>query len=132
MTNEPAVLGQQVPTTKTTDSHDYIFRLVREGVCRVSQGDRIVACSVHKQSSNNHKTLRLKSPVSWDTAGDDKLVDRRPYIHVRGSAQQSERSWLHCRNPSSITGTLSAFLSPPLLSGVMGMEAFVANCQLVT
>jgi hypothetical protein len=31
MTNEPAVPGPLVRTSKTTYSHDYTFRLVREG-----------------------------------------------------------------------------------------------------
>jgi hypothetical protein len=93
MTNEPAVPGPLVRTSKTTYSHDYTFRLVREGGCRVSQGAPIAACSVNKHSSNSsNKTGCLKSPVSWDTAGDDKVLDQRPHIHVRRSAKQSKRS----------------------------------------
>jgi hypothetical protein len=64
MTNEPAVPGQLVRISKSTDSHDYTFRLVREGGCRVSQGVPIAACSANKHSSNNKKTGHLKSPVS--------------------------------------------------------------------
>ena len=59
MTNEPAVPGPLVPTSNTTYSHDYTFRLVREGGCRVSQGAQIAACSVNKHSSNSNKTGRL-------------------------------------------------------------------------
>jgi hypothetical protein len=66
MTNEPAVLWPLFRTSKTTDSHDYTFRLVREGGCRVSEGAPIAACSVNKHSNNSNKTGRLKSPVSWD------------------------------------------------------------------
>jgi hypothetical protein len=64
MTNEPAVPGPLVRTSKNTCSHDYTFRLVREGACRVSQGAPIAACSVNKHSSNSNKTGRLKSPAS--------------------------------------------------------------------
>jgi hypothetical protein len=92
MTNEPAVPGPLVLTSKTTYSHDYTFQLVHEGRCLVSQGAPVAACSVNKHSSNSNKTGRLKSPVSWDTAGDDKVLDRRPQIHVRRSAKQSKMS----------------------------------------
>ena len=65
MTNEPATPGPLVRISKSTCSHDYTIRLVREGGCRVSQGAPIAACSVNKHSSSNsNKTRRLKSPVS--------------------------------------------------------------------
>jgi hypothetical protein len=62
MTNEPAVSGPlvpRIPTSNATYNHDYTFRLVREGGCRVSQGAQIAACSVNKHSSNSNKTGRL-------------------------------------------------------------------------
>jgi len=68
MTNEPAVPGKLVRKGNTTYSHDYTFRLVREGGCREPQGAPIAACSVNKHSSNSNKTGRLKSPVSLHTA----------------------------------------------------------------
>jgi hypothetical protein len=92
MTNEPAVPGPLLPTSNAIDSHDYTFRLVHEGGCRVSQGAQIAACSVNKHSSNRNKIGHLKLPVSWDAAGDDEVVDRRPHIHVRRSAKQSKMS----------------------------------------
>ena len=92
VSNEPAIRGPLVRTSKTNYSHDYTFRLVREGGYRGSQGAPIAACSVNKHSSNNKKTGRLKSLVSWDTVGDDKVVDRRPHTHVRRSAKQSKMS----------------------------------------
>ena len=90
--NEPAVPGPLVRTSNTTYSQNYSFQLARVGACHVSQDAAIAAYSVNKNSSNSNKTGRLKSPVSWDTAGDDKVVGQRPHIHVRGSAKQSKRS----------------------------------------
>ena len=84
--NEPAVPGPLVRICNTTYSHDYTFRLVREAACRVSQGAQIAACSASKHNSNNNKTGRLKSPVSWDTAGDDKVV-----TYMFGGRQSSQR-----------------------------------------
>ena len=91
MINERAVPGPLVRTSKTTCSHDYTFRLVREGGRRASQGAPIVVCSVNKHSSNNNKSGGLKLPVSWDTAGDGKVVGQGPHIHVWRSAKQSKR-----------------------------------------
>jgi uncharacterized protein YfaP (DUF2135 family) len=73
--NEPAV--PTPPRDSTGDKHtiysrDYTFRVGPEGVRRVSQGGQIAACSANRHSSNSTLTGRLKSPVSWDTAGDDK------------------------------------------------------------
>ena len=127
MRNKPAATIQPRRTgaLDAIYSRDYTFPLVREGARRVSQGGQVAAYFVNRHGSSSKLTRHLKSPVSWDTIGDDK----RSHIHVWGSEQQLKRPKLHSRSPLLETGTLSAFLSPPpLLWTSMGIEGFSENC----